>query len=162
MDDSSIARRRLLQGAGMAAGGAVVSGLAMSTPVHADDGGDDAGVTGSWLLTRQDDEGGDPAVYTFVFSLAGGHVCIAHDISPAGPPATGTWRAKGKRVWATFWYGFPGDGGPGSPGVTAKVRAIGRVRRGEFSGTYLTTAYAPDGSVLGEIPGTFSGTRIAA
>lgn len=165
MEPDTIPRRRLLHNAGVAAGGAVAAGLAMSSPVHAgkdddDDDHDDDNPRGSWVIKRIDE--GDPTVYTAVLSLARGGVVISKDISPAGPPGTGAWRAKGRRFYATFWFGFPGDDGPGSPGPTARVRAKGKVKDDNVAGTYTFEFFAPDGTPVPEFSGTgsFEGTRL--
>ena len=120
MGERALGRRQVLRGAGVAAaGGAAVTGLGLASPAMAsDDGG---GLAGSWKVTRQDD--GDPTEVQAVFSFAGGGVFVEHDILPAGPPFTGTWaRGGGGQFRATFWSGFPGEGGPGSPGVAVRVR----------------------------------------
>jgi hypothetical protein len=156
-------RRRVLQGAGVAAGGAIGVSLGLSSPALADnDNGDGDGedFLGSWMVIRQDD--GDPAETTLVFSFAAGNVVLAHDIDPAGPPFTGTWTASGaRRFRATFWAGFPGDQGPGSPGTTVRVQATGRLQRGLLSGTYTATAFAA-GQEVERVTGVFSGSRIDA
>ena len=73
MDERTIGRRGMLRGAGVAAGGAVVGGLALSTPVHADnDRSHRSGVEGSWMVTRFDPA--DGVERTFVFNLARGGV----------------------------------------------------------------------------------------
>lgn len=160
MEGHQIERRRLLKRAGVAAGGAVVTGLAVSSPAHADGGR--ARVTGSWLLIRQDDEPGDTTPVTFVFSLADGGVALTKDISPAGPPGAGAWRGNGGRVKATLWFGFPGEDGPGSPGVTLRVDITGEARREQLTGTYTLAVFIPDGTQVDQGTGTFSGTKIEA
>lgn len=152
-------RRRVLQGAGVAAGGAIGASLGLSSPALADNGeGED--FLGSWMVIRQDD--GDPAETTLVFSFAAGNVVVTHDIDPAGPPFTGTWTTDGaKRFRATFWAGFPGNQGPGSPGTTVRVQTTGRVHRGTLSGTYIVTIFAA-GQEVDRLTGAFSGSRIDA
>lgn len=104
MSENAMARRQALRGAGIAAGGVAIAGLA-TTPALADD---DNGLLGSWMSVRQDD--GSPDKVRLVLSFAGGGVFVSHDISPAGPPFTGTWARHGKSFRATFWTGFPGEG----------------------------------------------------
>jgi hypothetical protein len=159
MGKQTVGRRQMLQGAGVAAGGLAVSGIALASPAMA---ADSAGVTGSWLIQRQDD--GDTARITSVLSFAAGGVIVAHDISPAGPPFTGTWKSEADgRFSATFWTGFPGDTGPGSAGPTVRVRARGRVEDGVLSGTYRVTLFAPTtDEVLETTTGSFRGRRIDA
>jgi hypothetical protein len=154
-------RRRVLQGAGVAAGGAIGASLGLSSPALADnDKGEREDFLGSWMVIRQDD--GDPAETTLVFSFAAGNVVVTHDIDPAGPPFTGTWTADGaKRFHATFWAGFPGDQGPGSPGATVRVQATGRLQRGTLSGTYTATVFSV-GQEVDRVTGVFSGSRIDA
>ena len=164
MGEQSLGRRQVLRGAGVvAAGGAAVTavtGLGLASPARAsDDGG--GGLTGSWMVTRQDD--GDPTQVQAVFSFAGGGVFVEHDILPAGPPFTGTWaRRDGGRFRATFWSGFPGEGGPGSPGVTARVRLVGRVEHRAISGTYTTAVFDSTGAQIDSATGRFSGHPINA
>ena len=117
MGEQSLGRRQVLRGAGVvAAGGAAVTavtGLGLASPAMAsdDDGG---GLTGSWMVTRQDD--GDPTQVQAVFSFAGGGVFVEHDILPAGPPFTGTWaRRDGGRFRATFLVRLPGGRWPRLP-----------------------------------------------
>ena len=160
MGEQSLGRRQVLRGAGVVAGGAAVTGLALASPAMAsdDDGG---GLAGSWMVTRQDD--GDPTEVQAVFSFAGGGVFVEHDILPAGPPFTGTWaRRGGGRFRATFWSGFPGEGGPGSPGVTVRVRLVGRVEHRTISGTYTATGFDPTGAQVNSATGRFSGHPINA
>lgn len=161
MDEQTLGRRQMLRRAGVvAAGGAAVAGLGFASPAMAneEDGG---GLAGSWLVTRQDD--GDPTKVQAVFSFAGGGVFVEHDILPAGPPFTGTWaRRAGGRFRATIWSGFPGEGGPGSPGVTVRVRLTGRLEHRTISGTYTVAIFDPTGAQIGSATGTFSGRPITA
>lgn len=164
MGEQGLGRRQVLRGAGVvAAGGAAVTavtGLGLASPALASDDGD-GGLTGSWMIIRQDD--GDPTRVQAVLSLAGGGVVVEHDILPAGPPFTGTWaRRDGGRFRATFWSGFPGEGGPGSPGVTVRVRLVGRLEDRTISGTYTTTVFDSTGAPIQSITGTFSGRPINA
>jgi hypothetical protein len=155
----TIGRRRMLRGAGAAAGGAVVSTVALASPALADGG--HSRVAGSWMIVHQDEA--NPTEVQAVISFALGGVFISHDISPAGPPFTGTWERRGDhRFRATFWSGFPGEEGPGSAGPTIRIRARGRVDGDEISGTFTFTVFGPDGAVLETASGTFSGERINA
>ncbi|MGW7683609.1 hypothetical protein ACWGID_22925 [Kribbella sp. NPDC054772] len=158
MSENAIGRRQALRGAGMAAGGVAVAGLATAAPAMADSGN---GPTGSWLCTRQDD--GTTAKIRLVLSFSGGDVFLSHDISPAGPPFTGTWASKGKSFQATFWTG--NAGGPGqSVGPTARVRARGSVSHGKLTARYQFTVFAPnsDTHVIQSGTGTVTGRRISA
>jgi hypothetical protein len=163
MGEQSLGRRQVLRRAGVvAAGGAAVTavtGLGLATPAMASDGGD-GGLTGSWMVTRQDD--GDPTRIKAVFSFAGGGVFVEHDILPAGPPFTGTWaRGDGGRFRATIWSGFPGEG-PGSPGVAVRVRLVGRLEHRTISGTYTATVFDSTGAAVESNTGKFSGQPINA
>ena len=161
MGEQSLGRRQVLRGAGVVAGGAAVTGLALASPAMASDDDGGGGLAGSWMVTRQDD--GDPTEVQAVFSFAGGGVFVEHDILPAGPPFTGTWaRRGGGRFRATFWSGFPGEGGPGSPGVAVRVRLVGRVEHRTISGTYTATVFDPTGAQLESNTGRFSGHPINA
>jgi hypothetical protein len=161
MDERTLGRRQVLRGAGAAAaGGAAVAGLGLASPAMAsDDAG--GGLTGSWMITRQDD--GDPTEVQAVLSFAAGGVVVEHDIGPAGPPFTGTWaRRSGGRFRATFWSGFPGEGGPGSPGVTVRVRLVGRVEHRTISGTYTVAVFDATGAQIDSATGSFTGRPINA
>ena len=159
MGEQVVGRRRVLRGAGLAAGGVAISGLGLKSTAMAD-GGHGGHLDGSWMIVRQDD--GDPVEVTAVLSFADGDVFISHDISPAGPPFTGTWAAHGKSFRATFWTGFPGDEGPGSPGPTIRVQLSGRVRHGTMTGTYTVSVFFPLGEEVDTITGVLTGSRIEA
>jgi hypothetical protein len=167
MSDHTLGRREVLLGAGVAAGGVVATGVGLAAPASARDGRDDDerdDLDGSWLVTRQDD--GDETQVRAVFSFAGGDVLVEHDILPAGPPFTGTWESHDhKRFRATIWSGFPGEQGPGSPGVAVRVRLEGKVRKGTLSGTYSVTVFDPTGAEIPEEAATgtfFDGEPIEA
>jgi hypothetical protein len=155
----TIGRRRMLRGAGAAAGGVVVSTVGLASAAQADSG--HRRVAGRWMIVHQDEA--DPTEVRAVISFALGGVFISHDISPAGPPFRGSWERRGNdRFRATFWSGFPGDEGPGSAGPTIRIRARGRVDGDEISGTFTFTVFDPAGEVLESASGTFSGERISA
>ena len=163
MGEQSVGRRQVLRRAGVvAAGGAAVTavtGLGLASPAMASDNGD-GGLTGSWMIIRQDD--GDPTRVQAVLSFAGGGVVVEHDIMPAGPPFTGTWaRRDGGRFHATFWSGFPGEG-PGSPGVSVRVQLVGRVAHRTISGTYTVTVFDSTGAPIQSNTGKLSGQPINA
>ena len=110
MSERVMGRRQVLLGAGVAAGGVALTGLSASPAAADEDKGH--GLSGSWLVTRQDDPPGDPTVVKAVFSFADGDVLVEHDINPAGPPFTGTWASRRHDEFtATIWSGFAG--GPG-------------------------------------------------
>lgn len=156
-----VGRRQMLAGAGVAVGGLAVAGVAGAGPAAADH--DSWGrLSGSWLVTRQDD--GDPERVQGILSFAGGDVMIVKDLSPAGPPFTGTWeRREGRRFRATVWTGFPGDEGPGSAGPSVRVRLRGRVEAGRLTGTYRVTGFDPEtDDVVFTATGSFRGRRIDA
>jgi hypothetical protein len=167
MAGNTINRRRMLRGAGMAVGGAAITSVGLGSPALATSKASKAskasknGVAGSWMIVHQDEL--DPTPVRAVLSFADGGVFISHDISPAGPPFTGSWERRGDhRFRATFWSGFPGDQGPGSAGPTARITATGRVARDTMSGTFTFTLFAPTGEELESADGTFTGTRIEA
>lgn len=161
MDERIMNRRGVLTGAG-AVGAVALAGVAGASPAVAS-AKVNRGVAGSWMITHQDDPPGDPTPIKGVASFAEGGVLISHDILPAGPPATGTWARQGdNRFKGTFWSGFPGDGGPGTPGVTFRVQVKGRVRKDKISGTYRFTIFDVAGAEIDSGTGTFSGERIEA
>jgi hypothetical protein len=159
MSENAVGRRQALRGAGIAAGGVAIAGLATTTPAMA---GNDNGLLGSWMCVRQDD--GTTDMIRLVLSFAGGGVIIEHDISPAGPPFTGTWSSKGKSFRATFWTGFPGEQGPESVGPTVRVQLRGALSHGTISATYRFTVFAPGSTteVVDSGTGTLTGRRISA
>jgi hypothetical protein len=111
---------------------------------------------------RQDD--GTTDKVRLVLSFADGGVFVSHDISPAGPPFTGTWSGRGKSFRATFWTGFPGEQGPDSVGNTVRVQLRGTLSHGMISGTYRVTVFAPGSAteVVDTITGKLTGRRISA
>ena len=154
MSDQAIGRRQVLLGSGVAAGGAAIAGIGLASPALAGD--DDRGhrLTGSWLVTRQDDVSPGPVLV--VVSFAGGKVVISQDIRPSGPPFLGTWveRARG-RFRATGWtYSTV----PELPG-TVEVRLKGRLADGTISGRYVGTFYDPSDQAVLSFEGTFSSVR---
>ncbi|MET9318041.1 hypothetical protein ABZX12_39990 [Kribbella sp. NPDC003505] len=159
MSENAIGRRQALRGAGMAAGGVAVAGLAATTPAMADSGG---GLLGSWICTRQDDGSADKV--RLVLSFAGGGVIVSHDISPAGPPFTGTWASHGKSFRLTMWTGIAGEQGPESVGPTIRVQAWGSVSHGTITAKYRFTVFAPGSlsQVVDSGTGKLSGRRITA
>lgn len=158
MSENAVGRRQALRGAGIAAGGVAIAGLATATPAMADD----SGLSGSWMCRRQDDGSTDKV--RLILSFAAGGVIVSHDISPAGPPFTGTWSKRGKWFQATFWTGFPGEQGPESVGPTVRVQLRGSVSHGKLSATYRFTVYAPNSEtqVVETGTGKVTGRRISA
>jgi hypothetical protein len=161
VDEHVMDRRRVLLGAS-AAGVVAIGGVAGASSASADGRGD-SGPSGSWVISRKDDPPGDPTKVTTVLSFAGNGVIISHDLAPAGPPGTGTWERRHDNGFkGTFWFGQPGQGGPGSPGVTVRVRVRGSVRKDMISGTYVFTVFDPSGAVVTSGTGSFSGHHIDA
>jgi hypothetical protein len=158
MGDSALGRRQALRGAGVAAGGVAIAGMA-ATPATARG---DHGLLGSWMVDIRED--GSSATIRGVASFADGGVVVLHEISPAGPPATGSWSRHGKSFRALAWTGFPGDQGPGSVGPTVRIRIFGTVSGDRISGTFRFKVFAPgsETEVLATGSGTFEGTRIKA
>ena len=89
---------------------------------------------------------------------------MSHDISPAGPPFTGTWERQGKSFRATMWTGFPGEQGPELVGPTVRVKLRGTASHGTLTARYRFTVFAPgsDTEVVETGSGTVTGTRINA
>ncbi|TDO50756.1 hypothetical protein EV643_104254 [Kribbella sp. VKM Ac-2527] len=158
MAEKTIERRRLLHGAGAAAGGAAVVGMGVMAAQPAAASGGSGTLEGSWLVDVQQPDG---STLVSVGSFADGGVAITHDISPAGPPFTGSWAQHSHQWRATLWSGFPGEGGPGTPGPTARLRLRGEVRADQVSGTFTFTIFVP-GADPESISGTFTGSRIEA
>jgi hypothetical protein len=161
MSENAFGRRQALRGAGIAAGGVAVAGLATAAPASADSG-ESHGLLGSWMCVRQDT--GSPDKIRLVLSFAGGGVVVSHDISPAGPPLTGTWSSEGKSFRLTMWTGQAGDQGPASVGPTIRVRAWGSVSHGKLTAKYQVTVFAPmsETQVVDSGTGTVTGRRISA
>ncbi|MEU8221885.1 hypothetical protein [Kribbella sp. NPDC048915] len=159
MSENTIGRRQALRGAGIAAGGVAVAGLATATPAEAASGNS---VLGSWLCVRQDN-GSKDRIRT-ILSFAAGNVLVIHDISPAGPPFTGSWSVKGKSFRATVWSGFPGEQGPESVGPTVRVQLWGSVSHGKLTASYRFTVFAPNSTtqVIESGSGKVSGRRLPA
>ena len=163
--DDTLERRHLLRNAGMVAGGAATASAlgAVAAPASADGGHGGhggRGLLGSWMVTRTEGE----LTAQLVGSFAAGGVIIVHDISPAGPPATGSWRMRDRDSWrATLWTGFPGDEGPGSAGPTLRLRIYGHLEGGRIHGRYVVRLFDPSGAPIGgPTRGTFEGRRLHA
>jgi hypothetical protein len=115
--------------------------------------------SGSWRVNVHNDDG-DESVS--ILSFAAGQVCVVHDISPAGPPFTGTWRSgRHGSFRATVLTGFPGDG-PGSPGTVIELKLFGKARHGRLSGSFTFQVTDPAGNEVATGSGTFDGERIQA
>jgi hypothetical protein len=88
MSEGTIARRQVLRGAGIVAGGVAVTGVGLATPAMANEN-EKGGLTGSWLVTRQDD-GDRTQVQAVSASLAVKSSSSTTSIPPAHPsPARG-------------------------------------------------------------------------
>ena len=161
MGERTLGRREVLMGAGVAAGGVALTGLGAAPAEAKVRHGDNRGLSGSWLATRQDD--GAPTSVKLVLSFAAGGVVISHDINPADVPFTGTWTERhGGKFKVTMWSGF--SGGPtGGAGPTARVRIRGSRAHNQISGTYDFTVFDPvTDEVITSGTGTFTGSRIEA
>lgn len=158
MTEDSVARRNLLRGAGVAAGGVALSGVAMSSPAWAGDYHHDDDVSGSWRVNVHNDNGDESES---ILSFADGDVCIVHDIAPAGPPFTGTWRpGRDGSFRATVLTGTAG--GPGEPGVVIELKLRGRVRHDQIRGSFTFTVTDASGNVVDSGTGTFDGVPVEA
>ena len=159
MNDDTLGRRSVLRNAGIAAGGAVLGGVALASPASATEGHDHNNVAGSWRVDVHNDNGDET---DSIVSFAGGGVCVVHDISPAGPPFTGSWRpGRYGSFKATVLTGTAG-GGPGSPGVVIELKLRGAVRHGRVTGSFTFVVTDPDGYELHTGSGTFEGVRVEA
>lgn len=76
--EQTLDRRWVLPGAG-AAGAAMVGGLALTASAQADE--EHRGVEGGWLITHQDDPGGDPTPVKAVSTFAAGGAFLSVDIA---------------------------------------------------------------------------------
>ena len=160
MTENSVDRRSWLRGAGVAAGGAALGGAALASPAAAGGGHEDRELSGSFMVHVHNDDGSHTVS---VLSLAAGDVCVVHDISPAGPPFTGTWRSRHHGSFrATVLTGTPGEGGPGSAGAVIELKLRGAVRHHEVSGSFTYTVTDPTGHEVDSGSGTFEGERIRA
>jgi len=159
MTESSVGRRSVLRGAGMAAGGVALRGVAVASPATAAERNGDRDVSGSWRVDVHDDDGEESQS---VISFAAGDVCIVHDIAPAGPPFTGTWReGRHGSFRVTVLTGTAGEG-PDSPGVIVELKLRGAVRRHRISGSFTFRVTDAEGTELFSGSGTFDGKRIQA
>jgi hypothetical protein len=157
----SVGRRDVLRGAGVAAGGVALGGVALASPAAAGQSHahGDGRLSGSWRVDVHNDDG-DESVS--ILSFAAGDVCVVHDISPAGPPFTGTWRASRHGSFrATVLTGTPGDG-PGSAGSVIELKLFGNVRHGRIRGSFTFRVTDAAGNELATGSGTFDGERIEA
>lgn len=159
MTEDSVGRRNVLRSAGIAAGGVALSGVALASPASAGDVHRDRELSGSWRVNVHNNDGEESVS---ILSLAAGDVCIVHDISPAGPPFTGTWRAgRHDSFRATVLTGTAGEG-PGSPGVVIELHLRGAVHHDEVRGSFTFTVTDAGGHQVDSGSGTFDGKRIEA
>jgi hypothetical protein len=163
MIKDSVGRRHVLRGAGVATGGVALSGVALAAPAAAGeshgDGHGNGHLSGSWRVDVHNDDGAESVS---VLSFAAGDVCVVHDISPAGPPFTGTWRSgRHGSFRTTVLTGFAGDG-PDAPGPVIELKLAGTVRHGRISGSFTFRVTDPAGNEVDTGSGTFDGERIEA
>jgi hypothetical protein len=141
----------------VAAGGAALSGVVLASPASAGGSHTHGSLSGSWRVNVHNDDG-DESVS--ILSFAAGQVCIVHDISPAGPPFTGTWRlGRHDSFRATVVTGFPGDG-PGAAGPVIELKLVGAVHHGALRGSFTFRVTDPGGNEVDAGSGTFDGERI--
>lgn len=155
MLDNTLDRRVMLRGAGAAAGAAALAGVAIATPASASS----HGVTGSWVITHQDDPPGDRTKVKAVAGFADGGVFTVFDLSPWGPPGAGAWSSDGDHFRGTLWIGTPGAK-QGARGTTIRVLLRGTVDGDHQSGTYSFTAWDPSGKQVEKGTGKFWGDRL--
>jgi hypothetical protein len=159
MSEDSVGRRSVLWGAGATAGGVALGGLALAAPAAAGESHGDGHLSGSWRVDVHNDDGSETVS---VLSFAGGQVCVVHDISPAGPPFTGTWRAgRHGSFRATVLTGFPGEE-QGEPGPVIELVLVGRARHGRLRGSFTFRVTDPSGAEVGTGSGTFEGVPVRA
>jgi hypothetical protein len=159
MIQESVGRRNVLRGASVAAGGLTLAGVAGASPASAGGSYGDQSLSGSWRVNVHNDDG-DESIS--ILSFAAGQVCIVHDISPAGPPFTGSWRSgRHGSFRATVLTGFAGEG-PGSPGPVIELKLSGSVRHGQLSGSFTFRVTDPAGNEVDTGSGTFDGQRVEA
>ena len=113
---------------------------------------------GSWLVEATN--GTDTT--RSVVSFAGGGVAIVHDIKPAGPPFTGSWRRTGGHGFRATVLSGVGNPETGEPGPTFRIVIDGTVHHDMIEGSFTFTVFGPDDAVLDEFTGSFSGSRIRA
>ena len=90
---------------------------------------------------------------------------MLHAISPAGPPATGTWSRHRRVVPSDLLDQFPGAiKDPGRSGRQLDCGSWGTLQNGKISGTYRFTLFAPtsEPAVVESGTGKVSGRRISA
>ncbi len=159
MSEQSVGRRSVLRSAGIAAGGVALSGAAVASPAAAHEKERGREPSGSWRVDVHNDDG---SRIDSIVSFAAGDVCIVHDISPAGPPFTGTWRAGRHGAFrATLLTGSAGEG-PGSLGPVIELKLRGTVAHHELRGTFTFRVTDPSGAQVATGSGTFAGRRIEA
>ena len=158
MSEDTLGRRSLLRNTGLAAGGVVLGGVALASPASATERHDHDKISGSWRVDVHNDNGDQT---DSIISFAGGGVCVVHDISPAGPPFTGSWRSgRNGSFRATVLTGT--QGGPGSPGVIIELKLRGAVRHDTIAGSFTFRVTDPDGNQLDTGSGTFDGAPVEA
>ena len=159
MTEDSVGRRNMLRGAGIAAGGVALSGVALASPASAGERHGHREISGSWRVNVHGANGDET---DSIISFAAGDVCVVHDISPAGPPFTGTWRSgRDDSFRATVLTGTAGEG-PGSPGVVIELHLRGAVRHHKIRGSFTYTVTDASGHQVDSGSGTFEGERIEA
>ena len=159
MIDDAVGRRSVLRNAGMAAGGVALSGVVLTSPASAGESRGEGRLAGSWRVNVHNDDG-DESVS--ILSFAAGQVCVVHDISPAGPPFTGTWRLAGHGSFrATVLTGLPGAG-PGAAGPVIELKLFGAERHGRLGGSFTFTVTDPAGNEVDTGSGSFDGERVDA
>ncbi len=159
MSEQTVGRRSVLRSAGIAAGGVALSGAAVASPAAAHEQQRGREPSGSYRVDVHNDDGSRT---NSIVSFAAGDVCVVHDISPAGPPFTGTWRSGRHGAFrATVLTGTAGEG-PGSPGQVIELKLLGRVAHHEIRGTFTFRVTDPSGTQVGTGSGTFAGRRVEA
>ena len=160
MSEQSVGRRSVLRSAGIAAGGVALGGAAVASPAAAHEQQRGREPSGSWRVDVHNDDG---TRIDSIISFAAGDVCIVHDISPAGPPFTGTWRpGRNGSFRATVLTGTPGEGGPGSTGVVIELKLRGRARHHEIRGSFTFRVTDASGNEVDSGTGTFDGQPVEA
>ena len=132
----------------------MLGGAARASPASATERHDHDEISGSWRVDVHNDNGDQT---DSIISFAGGGVCVVHDISPAGPPFTGSWRSgRNGSFRATV------SPAPGRPRLTrgdhrAQAAGSGAARHDRRVVQFRVTD--PDGNQLDTVPARSTGHR---
>jgi hypothetical protein len=162
MKNQRLERRKMLQQAGLVGAGAL-AGLAPLT-AQAEQGGDGHSIEGAWLI-RVTPEGAPQSATYEVLNLytMGGGVAGASARDPAtGSSVYGAWTRSGGHQFQITFVGFTFDRASGEWTGRLKVQARATLSNENqaINGPARVSIYAPSGSLIAQVPTSFSGTRI--